>query len=531
MAPVQVMEAAPGRHRIEFERIQGIDNTRTRLIEELLDDLDRKEAALKKAELDLEKEQEVRRRLQQDALGAAVRKQAHSTSSKPAVIADTEQCPTSPKTVNRLVQPERLGPVLRDDAGNRYDYQMEMGRESGHDLLIDLANDHDRAFIARYIRTKLTDDEARILHSYLRRNPQKISEFIDGIPTDQQNRSTRRWAKGGTVLSTTATGGLLLGPLGAIAAFAAGAAGGPAAVDSVADEAQDQAADKSKALKLAGEIWDEWWERAVTFEPRPVAEVITLLERIQDDWTADSTDGGEVGGSNRVLDGLRRYIYGRTPLRRALCAALEAFPETKGTNRATFARTLLVISDGFSTDGDPRMVRDLLLAKKANLAAVYLTDDSEEAQRRLYDDAPEGSNRGQRMLFDLATKIPPGSLTFLNSWGIERGDKGQFSIEDSSVLQCDGHKVLFYDVEWKLEDLAQEDKDAFDRFADDGVRKGAERVPSVFELEILCPLCKESATIASFTGSLRRAFCPGCKGSFKPEPGYLAQALYARAGL
>ncbi|KAK4071347.1 hypothetical protein Purlil1_13425 [Purpureocillium lilacinum] len=135
MTPERVMETAPETYRMRFEGIRDVDDKRTRLIEELLDDLDRKEAALKKVKLDLENEQEVRRRLQQDALDTAVRRQPPSTSPKATVLAGTGKWPTPAIIVNHLVKPDRLGPVLRDDAGHRYDNMMGFVSGSSMELV------------------------------------------------------------------------------------------------------------------------------------------------------------------------------------------------------------------------------------------------------------------------------------------------------------------------------------------------------------------------------------------------------------
>jgi hypothetical protein len=60
-------------------------------------------------------------------------------------------------------------------------------RRSGHDLLVGLAKKNDRTYIEKYIRTKLTDDEARFLYVHLqqRGRESRIEEFIAGIPCDE----------------------------------------------------------------------------------------------------------------------------------------------------------------------------------------------------------------------------------------------------------------------------------------------------------------------------------------------------------
>lgn len=89
----------------------------------------------------------------------------------------------------------------------------------------------------------------------------------------------------------------------------------------------------------------------------------------------------------------------------------------------------------------------------------------------------------------------------------------------------------FFDVLWFEGDLTLGERAAYDRKADAAVQGYAAEHPGVFWFESDCPLCRVASPIASFTGSIRRAVCPRCRGSFVPEPGQLVRALYAKAGL
>lgn len=65
---------------------------------------------------------------------------------------------------------------------------------TGHELLIALANENNLAHVTGYIRTKLSDDEARIVYAYLRRHPERIREFVNAVPAAEQIQSVRRVA-------------------------------------------------------------------------------------------------------------------------------------------------------------------------------------------------------------------------------------------------------------------------------------------------------------------------------------------------
>ena len=129
----------------------------------------------------------------------------------------------------------------------------------------------------------------------------------------------------------------------------------------------------------------------------------------------------------------------------------------------------------------------------------------------------------------------PCTLTFLNSWGSQWGNNGSFSVEDHTVLEVDnapeGARVCIYDVFWFEHDLTSAESQAYNEKVDEALNARAAQHPSIFELESRCPHCNVNAPIAKFTGSIHEAVCPHCHRSFKPELGYLVQALYARAGL
>jgi len=133
------------------------------------------------------------------------------------------------------------------------------------------------------------------------------------------------------------------------------------------------------------------------------------------------------------------------------------------------------------------------------------------------------------------TGCAPNSLTFLNSWGNERGDNRFFSVEGQDVLEVkwmsdDRDRVRYYDVYWLENDPTAGERRAYDSFKDKAVRDVADKHKRIFDFEAHCPLCGKRSPLSAFTGSIREAVCPGCKESFKPEPGHLLQAIYARAG-
>jgi hypothetical protein len=84
---------------------------------------------------------------------------------------------------------------------------------TGHELIA-LANQNNLVHITQYIRTKLTDDQARIVYIHLRRHPESVAEFVNAIPSPEQLQSFRtgsRWAGAG---SAGTIGMAIGGPIG-----------------------------------------------------------------------------------------------------------------------------------------------------------------------------------------------------------------------------------------------------------------------------------------------------------------------------
>ncbi|KAL4938532.1 hypothetical protein BDV06DRAFT_225899 [Aspergillus oleicola] len=281
------------------------------------------------------------------------------------------------------------------------DYKAEMfvgvfglDRQAGYPPTVDLCGIVDallaEAHITEYIRSKLTDGVARILHTCLRRHPERVSEFIQALPSADETRQWKR-EKGnskvgiGSVLTLggAALGGLL-GALGGLA-MAWGAAVG-------ADASEDRVVDSSEGLRLARRICREWFQKFTNLVPRPVNEIVQLLQELQQrSVTAD----GDLSGT------IEQFMYGDTPMCDALSRSLSAFREYRNFDQ----RILVLMSDGWSTDGEPDQIASDLRSESVTIAGVYLTNDKDDPQRRLYDQPSASWRKGQRTLFSIASKI------------------------------------------------------------------------------------------------------------------------------
>jgi hypothetical protein len=278
--------------------------------------------------------------------------------------------------------------------------------QAGHDLLIALANEHNQEHISEYIRTKLTNDQARIVYIHLQRHQDRIAEFVKAIPPPEKIQNLRTGSKvagvaGGmtiAVLLAPFTGGASL-----VAAAGVGAGAGLVAGQATGAAVEDRAVDNSEAMELARCICKEWLQDFEDLVPRRVGAVITLLEQLQNIRSTHNDD--PESKSDTLLNTLREHIYGRTPMRDALSQSLEVFQKDHTAER----RVLVLVSDGVSTDGDPLPPARDLQREKIVIATVYLTSDRDVSRRCLHDRAVEGWNDGQLKLFKMADRV--ASLT------------------------------------------------------------------------------------------------------------------------
>ena len=201
-------------------------------------------------------------------------------------------------------------------------------------------------------------------------------------------------------------------------------------VDSAMHIAVDSAVDSSNALKHARRICNEWLADFANLVPRSVMDTVDLLTRLQDRMEGIS-DSRPDDASNRMdfLDTLRRYLYGRTPMKHSLNEVLKVFREFDQSTDGK--HLLLLVSDGLSTDGNPIQILDEASERRSNvtIATVFLTSNREAAPRRIYDKPLSAwEEDGRITLFNMASKVsvaahPIPVLTTLG-WQIPSSGEG-----------------------------------------------------------------------------------------------------------
>lgn len=286
---------------------------------------------------------------------------------------------------------------------------------TGHDLLVELGNQSNGANISDYVQAKLSDDEACIIYLYLQRYPEHIPEFVSIILEAEVVRSTPHHAGSDNLKELTDGQVLSLW----MSAFGLTEDSNPVPGYTVIPERQ-------AASALTRIIWETWWKDFIKFVPRPGDDVVRLLQQLQDHPLMNGRRIGREQCDHRLVDILRRYMFGATPVREALQRSLSTYL----THRDAEQRVLVLISDGASTDGDPLHIARELRHANVNMATVYLTSDRATPRRQLYDQAGKGWSRGQRTLFDMATRIGCDThpIPVLASMGWEFPSSGECAV-------------------------------------------------------------------------------------------------------
>lgn len=248
------------------------------------------------------------------------------------------------------------------------------GQQNGHHLLTQLANRRGRSHITKYIQTKLKEHEARIIHNYLMRNPHMVEKFANAIPSSFSETAG---------INAAETVGDFAGSFGF----------------GFINETIDNITENSEAMVMARKILTDWLNEFQKFRPRKIESVISLLEQIDGRMSSDShSRTGD--GQSTLLDSLRHHMYGSTPMRHSLQKAIEVFDSC-----STRQQVLVLVSDGHSTDGDPLPLARELRDKNVTVATIFLTDSIAAAQKSLYNEHVADWDKGQRTLFDMATRV------------------------------------------------------------------------------------------------------------------------------
>lgn len=145
----------------------------------------------------------------------------------------------------------------------------------------------------------------------------------------------------------------------------------------------------------------------------------------------------EKEGTN--LEDFESLIYGSTPLRATMAKIVSRFSIITTPKNVDDIRSLLVISDGQPTDGDPSPYFEKLKETGVLVISCYVTSKDIADPRILLGTADENWPSGAKLMFDVASQLDESSefagYLLRHGWTIERNAKMFVQINHSDVLE------------------------------------------------------------------------------------------------
>jgi hypothetical protein len=119
-----------------------------------------------------------------------------------------------------------------------------------------------------------------------------------------------------------------------------------------------------------------------------------------------------IGASNQLLGG-------STPMCECLRLVKKRFDRERALAPPDSKYILFIVSDGESSDGDPRAAARVIEESGVQIVSCFVTDSDRTDSKRLYSESAPGWNSGARAMFDIASRAPEGSaeLDYLEKAG------------------------------------------------------------------------------------------------------------------
>ncbi|CAG2249943.1 unnamed protein product [Mytilus edulis] len=162
-------------------------------------------------------------------------------------------------------------------------------------------------------------------------------------------------------------------------------------------------------------------------------------------------------------------------------------------------------------------------SKRPVIASFYLTNLEWKQFSAFYERQPTGilskakidlRNRDPRDTLSghavVLTSFNSKSLRFMNSWGSNWANMGFFRVQNSEVLDFD-----YIDVFWTLNDLSEQEIKKFEVHGAEVACKLINNLKSLQKSVYRCPICRDNSLVTAYSGSLKEAVCPKCKGIFQ----------------
>ena len=147
---------------------------------------------------------------------------------------------------------------------------------------------------------------------------------------------------------------------------------------STASNAEKTLVHQSKAYVFALELIDKTLHSIQHPKPRNIQYVSQMLQRLLS--SRYSSSASYHSRIQEIIDPIKPYIYGSTPMRKAFTDAEAIFSRSSTQRKALF-----LLSDGWSNDGDPSPIAQRLLSSGVTIATCFLTHDSIDNAKCLYE--------------------------------------------------------------------------------------------------------------------------------------------------
>ncbi len=300
--------------------------------------------------------------------------------------------------------------------------QKQLLRLEPHDALVELAKEHGASYAEQWIRKHLNTEDARDLYRVLcfddtliPKMVQKIPADVAGIPTDVAGEAFSTVRKLIDRLIPSKNYG---------SAFEA------------------HAVHQTEAYLFAQELVkskDNIIERKLRSIEHCSPESVLHVSQLLDDLNLIDDSCGPRSSSlhsriKELIDPIRPYIFGRTPMCKAIRSASRVFQLSRAKSKV-----FLILSDGMSTDGNPREIVGELEDANVIRVSCYLTDTHIPNQRCLIDKAPSDwpKNDGRRTLFDISSTVrnvdPPVSFLLDFGWNLPPSGESRLFVQANSL--------------------------------------------------------------------------------------------------
>lgn len=190
----------------------------------------------------------------------------------------------------------------------------------------------------------------------------------------------------------------------------------------------------SAAYKFAKGVIDRELNNMACPKPRPVENVSEMMDDLLSSSGSASSQSSLHDRIHNLIKKIEPYIYGYTPMCKALNNAQTIFNETNSTD----SKVLFILSDGAATDGDPLQFAQTLHGMGVTIATCYLTSDHIPNSKCLYDpnwrfDDDSGRQKLLEMSSTMRNTQSPVSLLTDAGWTLPSSGESRLFIQANSL--------------------------------------------------------------------------------------------------